>query len=181
VKFRNKVMAGIGALAIAGSIGLAAPASAGVHPEGATVSRPDRPLITQRADISFKGSGNYLASCGVSGDNVYFIASPGGCFYILWNYQAEGSWYYLHPSDNNGLCLTASTTQYGVLKIEGCVGASNQFWKNPNSGGYYQDYSDYYGNTYILDPASGGGHTDPASLGNPYGFGNNGETFQQIA
>jgi hypothetical protein len=136
---------------------------------------------TQRADISFEGQGDYLGSGGAVGGTVVFTPSTNQ-YYILWNYQIEGSaegesYYYLHPQNNNNLCMTASTTQYGVIKIENCVGASNQHWWNPNSGGYYQIQSVYEGGASVTDTRKG--QTSNATLGTS-GWGVNGNTFDQI-
>lgn len=145
---------------------------------GAGISIPAQAL-TQRSIISYEGSGNWLeSSSGVSGQTVNFVATPTG--EILWDFQIEtGSYYYLHPNNNINNCMTASTTQYGVIKIEACVGAANQLWADPHNGsGYYMLNNDYWGST--LDDPGCSDCTDAATLGSG-NYGNNGVTMKQIA
>jgi hypothetical protein len=81
--------------------------------------------------------------------------------------------------------MTASTTQYGVIKIENCVGASQQYWWNPhNSSGYYQLFNGYYvAGAFLKDPSStaGGATRVPATLTKSCNYGYNGCTFSEPA
>lgn len=138
--------------------------------------------LTTRQDISFEGGGGYLESLSTVGNQVEFGGTGHG-FNAVWDYQAEGSaggdgtYYYLHPHGYDSLCMTASTTQLGVIKIETCVAASQQYWWNPhNSSGYYQLFSAYYG--WFLDDPSGTTRSY-ATLTRSCVYGYNGCTFDQ--
>jgi hypothetical protein len=172
MKIANIITAAASTVLLAAGIALAAtPAHAAAN----------GPLITERYDISWEGNGNVLTSCSASGDVVEFISvTQTGCWNDFWDYQIEtGSYYYMHPSGYDSLCMTASTTDYGVIKIESCVGASQQFWLNPhNSAGYYQLENDYWG-TYLDDPFET--KNADATLGSDLGYGLNGQTFEQGA
>jgi hypothetical protein len=137
--------------------------------------------LTERFDASWEGAGNYLASCGAQFDTVYFIkTSQGGCYNVNWNYQLyELGAYFIHPANNNNLCLTDSTTQFGVEKIEECGDNDNQVYYNPhNSAGYYLIQSLYY-DANLCD-SNGPGQTGPAGLGSD-SYGYNGCTMGQGA
>jgi hypothetical protein len=146
MKLRSRINAILGGLILTAGLGVATaiPASA----------------ITTRIDISYEGDGSFLAVCGrvASGDNVGFVANA-DCMSTdnEWDYQLEGGsgtakYYYVHPNGYDSLCMTASTTQFGVIKIENCVSADQQYWFNPNnSQSYYHLYSDYWG-AYLYDP-----------------------------
>ena len=147
MKLRSRITAVVGGLALAAGLAVATavPASA----------------ITTKSDISYEGnSGRYLEVCGSvkSGANVEFGTGV-GCMITdsAWDYQLEGGsgtskYYYVHPYSYDSLCMTASTTQFGVIKIENCVSADQQYWFNPNnSQSYYHLYNDYWG-AYLYDP-----------------------------
>jgi hypothetical protein len=118
------------------------------------------PPLTQVTDISYAGGGHYLSACAAVGNLVYF-ENPGGCTSNIWYAQLEGTtggkYYYWHPLGNLNYCMTASTTQFGVIKIENCVGAQNQFWWNPNNGYGLYHLTNYYWDQYLNDPTGGNG------------------------
>src|SRR5690348_1455784 len=109
MKLRTRIAAVLGTLALVAGLGVATsvPASA----------------ITVRQDVSFEGNGLYLESTSAIGDQVGF-GDPGHGLILTWDYQAEGSaggdgtYYYLHPHGYDNLCMTASTSQRGVIRIE---------------------------------------------------------------
>lgn len=138
--------------------------------------------ITVRQDVSFEGYGLYLESTSAIGDQVGFGGSGHGLI-LTWDYQAEGSaggdgtYYYLHPHGYDNLCITASTSQHGVMRIETCVGVDQQWWWNPhNSSGYYQLYNALY-LEFLIDPDQPA--PDYANLTYSCYYGDNGCTFQQ--
>ena len=72
--------------------------------------------------------------------------------------------------------MTASTTSFGVIKIETCVAVSQQYWWNPNnSAGYYHLFNAYWG-AFFTDQLGGGN----AHLTFSCYYGNNGCTFIQL-
>jgi hypothetical protein len=174
MKLRTRIAAVLGTLALVAGLGVATsgPASA----------------LTTRSDLSFEGDGGYLESGSTVGGDVEFGPSGRG-FITSWDYQAEGSaggdgtYYYLHPHGYDNLCVTASTTQYGVIKIETCVAASQQYWWNPhNSSGYYELFNGYYAaGAFLKDPSktSGGTTRIPATLTKSCTYGYNGCTFSE--
>lgn len=171
MKLRTRIAAVLGVLALVAGLGVATsvPASA----------------LTTRGDISFEGHGDWLESCNAVGDGVSFGVGQVGCENIDWDYQAEGSaggdgtYYYVHPHGYDSRCMTASTTQFGVIKIENCVGVSQQYWWNPhNSAGFYQLFNAYWG-AFLLDPSPNGTTPTYATLTTSCHYGNNGCTFYE--
>ena len=167
MKIANIIMAAASTALLAGGVALAAtPAHASA----------DKPLITERYDEAYEGENGYLASGNASGDTVYY--SESGSYNLNVDYQLEsGSYgYWIHPAGHDSLCDTASTTQKGVIKVEACVTPTvyQQIWQNTASGGYYQNFSVYWGE-YLNDPNNGTG-TYAAGLSGPDGYGINGET-----
>jgi len=169
MKLRTRIAAVLGVLALAAGLGVATsgPASA----------------LTIVLDNSFEGAGNFLSACPAVGSNVIF--GDGGCNDDVWQFQAEGraggdgTYYYVHPANYLGRCMTASTTQFGVIKIENCVGVSQQYWWNPhNSAGFYQLFNAYWG-AFLLDPSPSGTTPTYATLTTSCHYGNNGCTFYE--
>jgi hypothetical protein len=164
MKLRTRIAAVLSVLALIAGFGVATsvPASA----------------LTLARDTSFEGIGNPLSACPAVGSTVIF--GQGGCTDVWWQYQAEGraggdgTYYYIHPENHLGQCMTASTTQFGVIKIENCVGKSQQYWWNPhNSQGYYQLFNAYWG-AFVDDARIGN-----ATLIYSCSYGQNGCTFNQ--
>ncbi len=171
MKLRTRIAAFLGVLALVAGLGVATsvPASA----------------LTLRQDVSFEGGGGYLESTSTVGDQVQFGGSGHG-YNLSWDYQAEGSaggdgtYYYLHPHGYDSLCMTASTTTFGVIKIENCVGMPQQYWWNPhNSSGYYQLYNAYYRSAFVNDRS--GTTRVYANMVTTCVFDDNGCTFYQAA
>jgi hypothetical protein len=169
MKLRTRIAAVLGGLVLAAGLGVATsgPASA----------------LTTRQDISYEGGGFYLESLPKVGAQVAFSDAND----TSWDYQAEGSaggdgtFYYLHPHGYESLCMTASTAPgtFGIIKIETCVAAQQQYWWNPhNSSGYYQLFNAFW--SAFLDDPNG---TSPvfATLTRSCNFGNNGCTFSEPA
>jgi hypothetical protein len=74
----------------------------------------------------------------------------------VWDFQVDSSGLYeIHPSYNDGLDLTLSTTQPGVSRIEyrvGSGGASNQVFQDISEGNdTYLIYNQSFG-VYLNDP-----------------------------
>jgi hypothetical protein len=145
MNLRTRIAAVLSVLALAAGLTVAAavPASA----------------LTER-QISDEEYGLSLESCSALYDTVYF-GDGGGCYNIWWDFQAEGSaggdgtYYYLHPHGYDSLCMTASTTDWGLIKIEACDGVSQQYWWDPNDGqGDYEIYNAYWG-AFLADPVGG--------------------------
>jgi hypothetical protein len=136
----------LGGLALTASLGVvtALPASA----------------ITTVTDVNFAGYGDELAVCDsvAAGGNVGFAHDQFCLADLEWDYQLKGGagtgkYYYIHPHGDDSLCMTASTTQFGVIKLENCVSADQQFWINDNSGGEYHIENNYWG-SYIYETGS---------------------------
>jgi len=170
MKLRTRIAAVLGVLALVAGLAVATsvPASA----------------LTTRQDVSFEGNGGYLESTNVVGAFVQFGRPDLHGYNTSWDYQAEGSaggdgtYYYLHPHGYDNLCITASTSQRGVIKIEVCVGVSWQYWWNPhNSSGYYQLFNGLYGE-FLNDPNET--NLANANLTSSCYYGNNGCTFYQV-
>jgi hypothetical protein len=166
MKLRTRIAAVLSGLTLVAGLGVATagPASA----------------LTTRQDISFEGGGFYLGALPEVGAQVAWWDSSAS-----WDYQAEGSaggdgtFYYLHPHGYDSLCMTASTTQFGVIKIETCVAAQQQYWWNPhNSSGYYQLYNAFWG-AFLNDPSET--EADFANLTFSCYYGYNGCTFSEPA
>jgi len=171
MKLRTRIAALLGGLALVAGLGVAisGPASA----------------LTTRQDISFEGGGWYLESLPKVGAQVAFSYSNVND--TSWDYQAEGSaggdgtYYYVHPHGYDNLCMTASTTVPlpGVIKIETCVAAQQQYWWNPhNSSGYYQLFNAFWG-AFLNDPSRT--LTAFATLTYSCNYGQNGCTFSEPA
>jgi hypothetical protein len=143
MKLRSRIPVILGGLALTAGLGVATavPSSA----------------ITTREDISYDNQGQYLATCTTPAAGVtvvFFTGGPCPSGDEAWDYQLEGApqgdrYYYVHPHGYDNLCMTASTTQFGVIKIENCVSADQQYWFNPDyyNGTLYEYhlYNDYWG------------------------------------
>ena len=154
--------------------------SLGVIPAHAAITHPDGPLITTRFDAAYEDQGGDFGSKGVGGDTAYFIGTGQTGYNILLDYQAvDGSLYWVHPNGEDSLCYTASTTQEGVIKVEGCVSplVTQQLWSNPNNGTYYKLDNSYWA-LLLTDPVNGGG-VYAAGLGSNATYGVNGSTMYQ--
>jgi hypothetical protein len=134
--------------------------------------------LTTWADSPYEGSGAlYLSACPQPGDQVAF-------YIILLDFQAVGTYqghsdYYIHPAGHDNICITASTTQFGVIKSENCVGSqyTQQDWTNYECGlTLYWDNSVYWGAT-INDKNKLNGQT--ANLTAASSCAANGYTMQQ--
>lgn len=150
---RNKIAATFGAVALAGSIGLASPAHASPH-------TPPPPL-TQRYIISLQGYGNQLdvESYPLTGPQAGVAYNPSGSYNGDWYFQLAESpnIYEIHPTFNVNICLTLSTTQAGVSRDENCSAAPNQLFYDINeSNGYYTIWNQDL-DVYLNDPHSGSG------------------------
>jgi hypothetical protein len=140
--------------------------------------------LTDVEDYAYEGNGQCLSyTSQAAGTTVHFIS--GGSNDCAWQAELKetisgANYYYWHPFGNTGICLTASTTSKGVLKLEACDGlVDQQMWYNPHSGTYYHLESQYYNNECLYEPGgmtgSGTGFTTSCS------YGDNGETFEQIS
>lgn len=158
-------------------IALAAAPAHAASPSPATV----RPLLTELVDISYEGGGDYMDSCGVGGDIVYFQWVPTGCNYVEWDAQIQSNGdYYWHPHGEDSLCLTVDTSNGTELKIEGCVAATNQYFSNPDSSVYYNLIS-IWNNANVDDPGAIEAPSSQATLvkGHIDTYGSNGWTMRQ--
>jgi hypothetical protein len=141
--------------------------------------------ITTVSDSPYNGSGGlYLSMSTVLGQQPAFYLRYTGNYRTTLDYQAEGnlggtSYYYIHPVGDDGVCMTASTTQPGIIRSENCVKATNQYWFNfKEPSGRYEDSNLYTGGE-INDP----NHNNGAIADFVYGCadGSNGCDFQQLS
>ncbi len=138
--------------------------------------------LTQVSDWAYEDYGLPLSYCsGMSGTTVLF----GDSCNFTWQAElalttVQGSkYYYWHPYDDTTTCLTASTSQKGVLKLETCDGpsTSQQLWYNPNSGGNYHLESDWYDDECLYE--AGGMQGTGTNFTTDCTYGENGQTFTQ--
>jgi hypothetical protein len=106
--------------------------------------------------------------CGAS--SGYPVILGDGCNDQVWTFTSETKFagYTAYEITNNGLCATVATgngahyTQNDVV-MEGCVGASNQYFVNPsNPGNLDSDWAGYYYGCSALS-----GHIDSAGANEP--------------
>ena len=160
---RNKIAAAFGVVALSAGLGLvAAPAHAGPPPP-----------LSPRFIVSEDGAGQIMDTCVVplTGNTINFGANPSGCYTddMVFDLKSGGQ-YEIHPNGNTQICVTFSTTQYGVIKAEYCVGsggASNQLFLDETVGG--GDYGIYNiaQNEFINDPHPNSGTQHIAGWINP--------------
>ncbi len=137
--------------------------------------------LTTVSDWAYEANGEPLSWCSDSaGTTINFGLSCN----VAWQAQYELSdtngfkYYYWHPYGDTSLCLTASTTQKGVLKLEGCDNdVSQQLWYNPNSSGNYHLESFYYNDECLYE--AGGKLGTGTNFTTDCTYGDNGQTFQQ--
>jgi hypothetical protein len=165
----NRITAAMSALTLVGVVALASGGQAFA--------------LTDVEDYAYEGNGQCLSwSSQAAGTTVHFIS--GGSNDCAWQAELKetisgDNYYYWHPFGNTGICLTASTTSKGVLKLEGCDGlVDQQMWYNPHSGSNYHLESQYYNNECLYES---GGMTGSGTGFTSCSYGNNGETFEQIS
>lgn len=164
-------------------LSVAVPATAAVTAPVATAS-PTATAATPNtllSEISYEGSGNFLATCGSTSGYVWFRANPGGCYTIewTWNQVSSGNWH-IHPSFNSGSCITVSPNT-GDLYIATCGSSTYQVWKHYRDGSsnVYSIYNVHQG-WNVTDPGSPG--TNHIAIGGgPGPFGYNGQSIEQVS
>ncbi len=136
--------------------------------------------LTNVSDWAYEANGEPLSWCSDSaGTTINFGLNCNTAWqaqYELTDPASGYKYYYWHPYGDTSLCLTASTTQKGILKLESCVGAYQQLWYNPNSGGYYHLYNGYY-LEYLYE--AGGTLGTGTNFTTDGTYGDNGQTFYQ--
>ena len=168
---KRRIAAVLGALALAGSIGLASPAHAGPPP-------PSTPVT----DISFEGGGHDMVACDVIGDVVRF-ENPTSCLDNHWVVTARGNsggtYYSVCTLANANLCMTASTSKFGWVGIETWVNADNQWWWNPTGGYGEYHWTNWLFLQYLLDPSGVNGAQATYTTNGSCPFADNGCTLQE--
>jgi len=108
--------------------------------------------VTTVADTPYNGSGGLWLSLSTGlGQDAAFYTHYTGEYRTALDYKYNGVTiggqreYTISPTGDDSVCMTASTTQHGVIKSEPCQGVSQQYWLNITTGGsIYQDVSVYY-------------------------------------